>query len=139
MHYGKCLCGGVTYSVNGNLDFIVNCHCQFCRLAHGADFVPVAIISAGNLEILEGNELLSKFEVNNVGAFRWFCSVCGTRLLNHSPTVSMISLVTATLTGTTNIVPVANVNMESSSSGFVQTNGLPSFDRFPSVEERKSL
>lgn len=139
MHYGRCLCGGIRYSVKCNLDFIVNCHCQFCRLAHGAEFVPLAMIPADKLEVLEGNELLSKYEVANVAAFRWFCSVCGTRLLNHSPAANMISLTTVALTEAENLVPVANVNMESSNRCFVQTNGLPSFDTFPSADERKKL
>ena len=94
MHNGKCLCGKVRYSVKCDLDFVVNCHCQFCRLAHGAEFVPVAMIAADKLDILEGNKFLSKYEVANVAAFRCFCSVCGTRLFNHSPAASMISLIT---------------------------------------------
>lgn len=139
MHNGSCLCGDVSYSVKGGLDLIVNCHCQFCRKAHGAEFVPVAVIAADKLEILQGNEFLSKYEVTNVAAFRCFCSTCGTRLFNHSPAANMISLVMATLSKPLGLMPVANVNMESSNSCFVQTNGLPSFDTFPSVDERKKL
>lgn len=139
MHVGSCLCGGIKYSINGDLDLIVNCHCQYCRIAHGAEFVPVAIIEAGKLEVLEGDELLSKFEVPNAGAFRCFCSTCGTRLFNHSPAANMISLFPATLEESADLTPIANVNMESSNKGFVQTNGLPSFDTFPSMEERERL
>ncbi len=139
MHRGSCLCGGIRYSVNCDLDFIVNCHCQYCRIAHGSEFVPVAVIAADKLEILEGNELLSRFEVSNVAAFRCFCSTCGTRLYNHSPAANMISLVVATLMETADLVPKANVNMESSNRCFIQTNGLPSFDTFPSADEREKL
>ena len=121
MDNGKCLCGEVKYSVNCDLDFVVNCHCQYCRLAHGAEFVPVAMIAADKLDILEGYDFLSKYEVANVAAFRCFCSACGTRLFNHSPAANMISLITATLTENVSLVPVANVNMESSNSYFVQT------------------
>ena len=139
MHTGNCLCDAVKYAVSCDINLVVNCHCQFCRTAHGAEFVPVAMISADALEILQGEELISKFEVPNVAAFRCFCSTCGTRLVNHSPTANMISLITATLIDGADLVPLANVNMESSNSGFVQTNGLPSFDKFPSAEERERL
>ncbi|PCI74073.1 MAG: hypothetical protein COB20_15505 [SAR86 cluster bacterium] len=139
MHAGSCLCGSVKYAVSCNLNFIVNCHCQFCRTAHGSEFVTVAMIPADKLEVLQGEELLSRFEVSNVAAFRCFCSTCGTRLFNHSPSANMISLITATLTDAVNLLPLANVNMESSNREFVQTNGLPSFDTFPSVEERNKL
>lgn len=139
MHTGSCLCGGVKYAVSCKLEFIVNCHCQYCRVAHGAEFVPVAMIPADSFEVVQGEELLSKFEVTKVAAFRCFCATCGTRLFNHSPNANMISLIVATLTETVDLVPLANVNMESSNRGFVQTNGLPSFDTFPSAEEREQL
>lgn len=139
MHNGRCLCGAVKYSIDCDIDFIVNCHCRYCRIAHGAEFVPIAIISADKLEIIEGNELMSKFEVPKIGAFRCFCNACGTRLFNHAPEANMISLIVATLTKASDLLPVANVNMESSSCGFEQTNGLPSFSTFPTIDERKEL
>lgn len=102
-------------------------------------FAPVAMIPADQLEILEGEDLLSKFGVPNLSAFRCFCANCGTRLFNDAPSVNMISLITATVADSTDLMPLANVNMESSNKGFVQSNGLPSFDTFPSTEEREQL
>lgn len=139
MHNGGCLCGRIKYLVKSDLDFLVNCHCQFCRLAHGAEFVPVAMIAADKLDIVEGIEFLSEYEVKDVGAFRCFCSVCGTRIYNHLPAANSITLIVATLAEAPNVTPLANVNMESSNQFFTQTNGLPSFDTFPSLDERKNL
>ena len=72
LHTGNCLCGAVKYAVSCELNLILNCHCQFCRTAHGAEFVPVAMIANNALEILHGEELITKFEVKNVSAFRCF-------------------------------------------------------------------
>lgn len=139
MYSGSCLCEAIKYKVDDALQIVVNCHCQFCRKAHGAEFVPIAILSADKLEIVQGEELLSKYEVVNVGAFRCFCSNCGTRLFNHLPARHMISLITATITSSGAIVPIANVNMESGNRNFVQTNGLPSFDTVPSIAELQEM
>ena len=38
---GRCLCGEVRYEVSG-LSPPLNCHCRYCRRAHGAAFVTVA-------------------------------------------------------------------------------------------------
>jgi hypothetical protein len=108
-------------------------------LAHGAEFVPVAMLPAEKLSIVEGEELLSRYEVLSVAAFRCFCSRCGTRLFNHSPSFNFISLVTATLSDSSKLAAVANVNMKSRNLGFEQKNGLPNFDRFPSTEELQKL
>lgn len=139
MHIGNCLCGLVKYRIEDDIDVVVNCHCQYCRLAHGAEFVPVAMLPAEKLSILEGENFLSRYEVVNVAAFRCFCSECGTRLFNHSPVFNFVSLITSTLSGTVKLQPLANVNMESRNMVFEQNNGLPNFDKVPSTEELLKL
>jgi len=139
VHTGSCLCGIIKYIVDDNLDIVVNCHCQHCRLAHGAEFVPVAMLPAEKLTVLHGEKHLAKYEVASVAAFRCFCSQCGTRLFNHSPALNFISLVTATLTDSVNLTSLANVNMESRNSYFEQNNGLPNFDKVPSIDELREL
>ena len=141
MHSGSCLCEAIKYTVDDKLDVVFNCHCQFCRKSHGAEFVTAAMISSDKLELLEGKELLSKYKIPNmeVEAFRCFCSICGTRLFNHSPSVDMISLITATISSSIDIVPLANVNMESKNRNFEQGNGLPNFDTVPNSAEIQEL
>jgi len=139
MHNGSCLCGLVKYEVEDELEFVVNCHCQYCRLAHGAEFVPVAMLSAEKLRVIQGQEYLSKYEVETVAAFRCFCSKCGTRIFNHSPRVNFISLVTATLSQPSRVQPLANVNMESRNIQYIQENGLPNYEKVPSIEELRRI
>lgn len=139
MRTGSCLCGQVKYEVDDELDVVVNCHCQYCRLAHGAEFVPVAMLPAEKLNVIEGGEFLGKYEVMSVSAFRCFCAKCGTRLFNHSPSFNFISLVTATLSESEGLQPVANVNMESSNPNFIQSNGLSNFDKVPASDELRNL
>lgn len=138
-HTGSCLCGAIEYSVDDKLEIVVNCHCQYCRLAHGSEFIPVALMASNKLEVLKGKELLSKYEIPNGTAFRCFCSICGTRLYNHSPSAKFISLITATLTQSTLITPIANVNMESRNQSFAQLNGLPNFSAVPGIDELQEV
>lgn len=35
---GQCLCGAISYEINGELGPVVNCHCLKCRRWHGAAF-----------------------------------------------------------------------------------------------------
>ncbi|PCH62060.1 MAG: aldehyde-activating protein [SAR86 cluster bacterium] len=139
MHQGSCLCGAIKYRVDDDLNSIVNCHCQYCRKAHGAEFIPIAIIPQSSLVITQGSELVSKYEVEAVNAFRCFCCQCGTRLYNHSPTFEMMTLITATLNDATNLKPIANINMESSNPNFVQFNNLPFFEALAEMSELREL
>jgi hypothetical protein len=44
MHHGSCLCGSIKYSIDDKLELVVNCHCRFCRKAHGAPFTTLSLM-----------------------------------------------------------------------------------------------
>jgi len=50
-----------------------------CRRAHGAPLVTWAGVSAGQLRFLAGEELVREYQ-SSPGAFRGFCSVCGSTM-----------------------------------------------------------
>ena len=135
MHQGSCLCGSVKYSIDDELQFVVNCHCQFCSKAHGAAFTTLLIMPFNKLELVEGQTLLASYEVETLNSLRVFCSRCGTRLYNHSPSKGMISLVVATLDADTKLRPLANINVGSKCSWYSIADELPQFSSTPSAAE----
>jgi Glutathione-dependent formaldehyde-activating enzyme len=68
MHQGSCLCGSVKYSIDDDLQFVVNCHCQFCSKAHGAAFTTLLIMPFNRLELVEGQTLLASYEVETLNS-----------------------------------------------------------------------
>ena len=79
---GSCLCGRITYQINGELKDVLNCHCSMCRKAHGAAFRTRASVNASDFKWLSGEELLSSFE-SSPGEHRTFCSKCGSNLVTY--------------------------------------------------------
>jgi hypothetical protein len=138
-HYGSCLCSSIKYSIDDNLGLIVNCHCRFCRKAHGAPFTTLLLMPFNNFELLEGKTLLASFEVKALNSLRVFCSKCGTRLYNHSPAKGMISLMVASLDTLAELHPVANINVESKCSWYEIQDDLPQFSSAPSRREFEQL
>jgi hypothetical protein len=95
---GRCLCERVRYELEGELPLLVNCHCRFCRRAHGSAFVMVAWLPSSRLRIIAGEEKFERY-VHKAG-FRGFCGECGTRLFNGlSSGEGFISLIVSTLAG----------------------------------------
>jgi hypothetical protein len=135
MHQGSCLCGSIRYSIEDNLKFIVNCHCRFCRKAHGAPFTTLLFMPFSKLEVTEGKELLASYEVTAMNAVRCFCSRCGTRLYNYAPSRGMISLAVATLDTDAGLHPIAHFNIESKCSWHQIEDELPQFSSAPSASE----
>ncbi len=135
MHRGSCLCGSIKYAIDDSLKFIVNCHCGFCRKAHGAPFTTLLFMPFAKFELLAGRELFTSYEVTALNALRCFCSRCGTRLCNHSPSRGMISLVAATLDTDVQLRPLANINVGSKCPWHEIADGLPQFQSTPSQKE----
>ena len=139
MHHGSCLCRAIKYSIDDDLKFIVNCHCRFCSKAHGAPFTTLLLMPFQNLKMTDGAELLARYEVQALKTVRCFCSKCGTRLYNYSPSRGRISLIVATLDTTAEIRPLAHINTEFHCSWHAIDDGLARFISTPSPAEFAQL
>ncbi|WP_328188174.1 GFA family protein [Marinobacter sp. OP 3.4] len=82
-HYtGSCLCGGIQYEINGDLEPVQICHCQQCRKAQGAALVTNIPVSTEQFSIIQGEDLLTAYE-SSPGKQRVFCSRCGSPIISR--------------------------------------------------------
>ena len=124
---GRCLCGGVRYQVEGEIGDLVNCHCQFCRRAHGAAFATTALVATRDFHLLSGDDCI----VRHGG--RHFCRVCGTRLFNRGEShPGATSIVVASLDEDPKRPPVAHLNVESMARWYEILDGKAQYQAFPS-------
>ncbi len=128
---GSCLCGSIKYKVELLPDKVFNCHCKFCRKAHGADYVTLALADASTLTVTDADGTLTE-HVNAIGGYRGFCSNCGTRLMNYAADKNMYFSVTlSTVDSPIDLKPIAHVNTESKASWCEPYDGIPSFKTLP--------
>jgi len=139
MHRGSCLCGAVRFEIDSDLKAVVNCHCKFCRKAHGAAFATVLFMAFSQLRVTEGAELLGRYHIESMNADRCFCKTCGTRLFTHAPAVQMVSLAVAALDTDAPIAARAHVNTESKCTWYQINDALPQFPSVPPPAELKQL
>jgi len=78
MHTGSCLCGAVTFEVEGLLDRNDACHCTQCRKWSG-HYSAGADVPRSALKFRTGEEKLSWYRTTK--ARRGFCSICGSSLI----------------------------------------------------------
>src|SRR5216683_4731830 len=76
MVQGHCLCGKVRFEVSGHLGSTRLCYCELCRRANGSAFSANVRVPASSYRLLSGAELIREYE-SSPGAFRAFCSFCG--------------------------------------------------------------
>lgn len=128
---GSCLCGKIKYQVEIYPDKVLNCHCKFCRKAHGADYATMAIGDASTLKISDKSGCLKEHQ-SGAGGYRAFCSECGTRLMNYSPDrASFFCVSLSTVDTHLDVKPVAHINVESKANWCKPSEGIPQFSGFP--------
>ncbi|MDD5249132.1 MAG: GFA family protein [Rhodocyclaceae bacterium] len=96
MHEGSCLCGGVRFTIEGELAPIQICHCSQCRRAQGGPFATNIPVDAARLTFLCGSDLLRRY-ASSPGKVRAFCSVCGSPVFSERASVPGIVRIRAGL------------------------------------------
>jgi hypothetical protein len=81
-HAGSCLCGKVTFAVEGDFERFYLCHCERCRKDTGSAHAANLFSSTARLTWLSGEELVRTFDFNNTGHIKSFCVLCGSALPN---------------------------------------------------------
>jgi hypothetical protein len=135
---GRCLCGTVRYELASELGPLINCHCQYCRRAHGAAFVTLSGVAASALRIVTGEKAIREWRTAGVGS-RAFCEHCGTRLWNRAESrQDFLTLVVATLDAEPARGPVMHINVESKAPWYEILDALPQHPAFPQLAKRDS-
>ncbi len=80
---GSCLCGKVTYEIQGSPAMMYYCHCGTCRKASGSSFATNLIAATDDFTIVSGEALLSSFE-SSPNKRRYFCSACGSPIYSQA-------------------------------------------------------
>lgn len=128
---GGCLCGAVRYELDADPGALINCHCRFCRRAHGAAFVTTTLVATSRLRVVQGADEIRHHRD------RYFCGICATRLYNRiaeQPAAAM--LIVASLDVEPEREPALHVNLESKAPWFVIRDEAPRFEGLPPGVER---
>ncbi len=79
---GHCLCGAVRIELDPPSLFASHCHCESCRRSHAAAFVTWTGVPDARFRVVEGEAEITRY-ASSPGAFRCFCSRCGTVMFTY--------------------------------------------------------
>lgn len=101
MKTGGCLCGGVAYTLSGDLRPSVACHCVQCRKTSG-HYVSATQVGPDQLAFTS-DSTLTWFQ-SSPEAQRGFCNRCGSSLFwRHENDGGRMSVMSGTIDGATGI------------------------------------
>ena len=73
---GECLCGSVSFEIEGDLPNLYQCHCSLCRKATGSSANAATLVNEEHFRWLSGQSEIRSFQ-KPTGYRSDFCSVCG--------------------------------------------------------------
>jgi hypothetical protein len=126
--HASCLCGSVTWDVDGPAEWMSHCHCSFCRKTHGTAFATYLAAPAGGFR-LQGGEHVVRFE-SSPGFFRCFCGRCGS-VVPGDPVDGRVFAPMGNFDDDPGVRPLAHIFVASNPSWYEITDALPRFDAYP--------
>jgi hypothetical protein len=126
--HGRCLCGAVRYTVQGQLAPIEVCHCSQCRQAQGGPFATNIPVQASAFVLQSGQEFVQKYE-STPGKSRCFCRQCGSPLYSQREALpGVLRLRAGTLEGDVLTRPVCHAYFASKANWWPVDDHLPKHD-----------
>lgn len=127
MYTGSCLCAGVQFQIDQEIEPIQVCHCSQCRKAHGTPFATNAPVSSASFSLTQGKDLLREYE-SSPGKTRYFCGRCGSPIYSRKDTLPEVVRIRAGLINEPiRVKPVAHFHVASKCNWWPINDDLPQF------------
>ncbi|MBF9045259.1 aldehyde-activating protein [Rhodobacterales bacterium HKCCE4037] len=123
---GQCLCGAVTFRIEGDFQGFFLCHCGRCRKDTGSAHAANLFSSTATLTWLSGRDYIREFQLPGTRHVKCFCTECGSALPYAQADGSGIVVPAGSLDTPVGIRPNAHICMSSRAEW---DNDLESVDR----------
>lgn len=128
MHRASCLCGDVTWQLDGPLQLMSHCHCSRCRKAHGTAFATYVAGPEQGFR-LDGGDRVGHWP--SAPSFtRNFCRRCGSVVPSGAADGQVFSPA-GNLLDDPGVRPLAHIFVGSKAAWFEIHDALPRFETYP--------
>jgi hypothetical protein len=129
---GSCLCGGISYVLQGKLLRCANCHCGRCRKAYSAAHASNLIATPEALRFTRGEELRVTYKVPDAKFFTHvFCRTCGSSMPRIDSGRGIAIIPMGTLDDDPGIRPQYHIFVASKAPWHTIADSLPQHAEYP--------
>ena len=129
---GSCLCGGVTYVVEGQPLRCHNCHCSRCRKGRSAAHASNLFTPVDGVRFTRGADLLVSYKLPEAQRFtQTFCRTCGSLLprIDQSRGIAVIPM--GSLDDDPGFRPQSHIFVGSKAPWYAIADNLPQYAQYP--------
>ena len=135
---GGCLCGKVSYQINGNMGVFQYCHCSRCRKFTGSAYASNLFVSPDDFSWLSGEEFVGRYDPADTKYFATcFCKNCGSSLPWLSKSKKVVIIPAGTLDEDPGIRPMQNLFCGSRPAWYTPVSAIPEYEKMPERAPRK--
>jgi hypothetical protein len=132
VYRGRCLCGAVTYEIEGAAVVIAHCHCSNCQRGSGAGHSTGAMFPDDKFRLVGEIAEFKLVSDNGNEVTRVFCPKCGSPILGrNSGMVGFVTITLGTLDEPSGLSPQVVVFARNRKTWDVVEAALPTFDAQP--------
>ena len=129
-HNGSCLCGAVTFEVDGDFDRFYLCHCHHCQKDTGTGHGANLFSQSAKLTWLSGEDAVASFTLAGTRHNKSFCQTCGSALPS-TEIAGLLMVPVGALDSAISIKPTAHLFLSSQANWENALGHVPSFDGLP--------
>jgi len=128
---GSCLCGEVTFEVEGVFDEFYLCHCERCRKDSGSAHAANLFSTTAKLKWLSGQEKIKTFNFRSEGHIKSFCTNCGSALPNLQMDGKLLVVPAGSIDSDLNLRPNAHIYYKNRADWDNEIETVVKFDGLP--------
>ena len=130
-YLGSCLCGEVTFEIEGDFENFYLCHCGRCRKDTGSANAANLFSSTAKLRWLSGQEKIRTFNFRSEGHIKSFCTNCGSALPNVQMDGKLLVVPAGSIDSDVDIKPQGHIYYASKANWDTELEKVPKFEELP--------
>lgn len=128
---GSCLCGEITFEIEGDFESFFLCHCERCRKDTGSAHAANLFSSTAKLRWLSGKNKAKTFNLNSDGHVKSFCTNCGSALPNIQLDGKLLVVPAGCVDSDIHIKPQGHIYFASKANWDNDLEKVPKFGQLP--------
>lgn len=128
--FGRCACGAIRYSYEGEPALSLNCHCRDCQRETGSAFASILIVPRANFRLIQGKP--KHFDLtadSGRTTTRNFCADCGSPLFGSG--LDFVNIRVGSLDDPSSFNPAQDIYTSSAQPWDYMNPALPKSPKLP--------
>lgn len=129
-YFGSCLCGTVSFEIQGDFDSFYLCHCQHCQKDTGSAHAANLFSQSATLVWRSGADVVASFTLPGTRHSKCFCTLCGSALPN-TQAPGLLVAPAGCFDTEISMTPTAHIFSSSKAAWDDNLGELPAFEGLP--------